>query len=60
MMNETLYTRALRQAVHRLGSRQSLAEHLGVRDGELIRWLTGVEPPPESVRDALKQLLKAA
>jgi len=60
MVKETMYTRALRQAIQRIGSRQSLAARLGVTDGDLIRWLVGEEPPPAAVRDALAQIVEPA
>ena len=39
----------LRQAMHRYGSRQHLAEGLGVTDAQLSRWLSGAELPPDDV-----------
>ena len=58
MVNETALTRTLRQAIHRLGSRQALASFLGASEPELLRWLSGQEIPAQPVRDAVEALLR--
>ena len=60
MVNETALTRILRQAIHRLGSRQALAGVLGVKEAELLRWLSGEESPPQAVREAVEGLASGA
>jgi hypothetical protein len=57
MVNETACTRILRQAIHRLGSRQALASFLGVNEAELLRWLSGKESPPLAVLEAVEALV---
>jgi DNA-binding transcriptional regulator YdaS (Cro superfamily) len=54
MVNETAWTRILRQAIHRLGSRQALAGFLGVKEAELLHWLSGEESPPLAVLEAVE------
>ena len=57
MVNATALTRTLRQAIHRLGSRQALASFLGASDAELLRWLSGQEIPPQPLCDAVEALV---
>jgi hypothetical protein len=45
-MRETIYTRALRQAVEAQGSRQALASVLRVPENTLLRWLAGSAQTP--------------
>jgi len=60
MVNETALTRNLRQAIHRLGSRQALAGFLGVEEAQLLRWLSGQESPPHAVREAVEGVASGA
>ncbi len=60
MVNETALTRTLRQAIHRLGSRQALANFLGVNEAELLRWLSGHESPPPAVRETIEAVVSRA
>src|SRR5258708_26528843 len=45
-MRETIYTRALRQAVEAQGSRQALASVLHVPENTLLRWMSGSAQTP--------------
>ena len=49
IVQESMYTRKLRLAVQAIGSRQSLAAHLGVSEQDMVRWFLGNEVPPQSV-----------
>ena len=60
MVNETALTRNLRQAIHRLGSRQALAGFLGVEEAQLLRWLSGQESPPQAVCEAVERVVSGA
>jgi DNA-binding transcriptional regulator YdaS (Cro superfamily) len=60
MVKETALTRNLRQAIHRLGSRQALAGFLGVDEAQLLRWLSGQESPPQAVREAVEGVASGA
>jgi predicted transcriptional regulator len=43
----TVHARALRKAAEIFGERE-LATDLGVTQEQLVRWMQGLEPPPDS------------
>lgn len=60
ILRSTIYTRTLHRACEILGGVPELAAELRVATRELLRWLEGLEAPPDGVFLAAQAIMSRA